>query len=57
MMLQGLFLRRKRFDFLRNSGSTGRASLARLVMDSLMFSGGVMMAVMMTAIGDTDGFS
>ena len=41
MMLQGLFLRRKRFDFLRNSGSTGRASLARLVMDSSMFSGGL----------------
>ena len=57
MMLQEPFLRRKRFGFLRNSGSTGRASLARLVMDSLMFSGGVMMAVMMTAIGDTDGFS
>ena len=39
MMLQELFLRRKKFGFLRNSGSTGRASLAKLVMDSSMFSG------------------
>ena len=50
MMLQGLFLRRKRFDFLRNSGSTGRASRARPVMDSSMFSGGMMMVVMIMMV-------
>ena len=45
MMLQEPFLRRKRFGFLRNSGSTGRVSLAKLVAVSLMFSGVKMMAV------------
>ena len=49
MMFQELSLRLKRFDCQRNSGSTVLASLAKLAMDSWMYSGALRMMVMKTA--------
>ena len=48
MMFQELFLRLKRFGCQRNSGSTDLVSLAKLAMDSLMYSGALTVMVMKT---------
>ena len=45
MMFQEPSLKLKRFGCQRNSGSTDRVSLAKLAMDSLMYSGALTMMV------------
>ena len=49
MIFQEPCLRLKRSGCQRNSGSTDRVSLAKLAMDSLMYSGALTMMVMKTS--------
>ena len=55
MIFQEPCLRLKRFGCQRNSGSIDRVSLAKLAMDSLMYSGALTMMLMKSSnIDDTE---